>query len=233
MREGDQRGDTEGRGQATETRTESRAQSSPWAPPGHALWAPGHPPSSGVLSAFHLALLDASRAIARVGEQECWPRACSPTGLPVASVPLLWSSKGLGLRLPSPPSVQAPTAPSVLEGSTVGTPTGGASLLSLVFHTHSGRTVTARRSLGTLRGPGAPWNTARSPTGAPAPTTPWACLAVQSPCCPSRSVTPPLQAKGAFPSAQHQARVLGPEGSLGQDVGTLGGPGRRRCPLRR
>lgn len=109
MREGDQRGDTEGRGQATETRTESRAQSSPWAPPGHALWAPGHPPSSGVLSAFHLALLDASRAIARVGEQECWPRACSPTGLPVASVPLLWSSKGLGLRLPSPPSVQAPT----------------------------------------------------------------------------------------------------------------------------
>lgn len=83
---GEQRGDVEGRGQATETRTESRAQSSPCAPPGHALWDPGHPPSSGVLSAFHLALLDTSGAIARVGEQECWPRACSPTGLPVASV---------------------------------------------------------------------------------------------------------------------------------------------------
>lgn len=110
-------------------------------------------------------------------------------------------------------------------------PQGGDSLLSLLFHTHPRRTLTACRSLGTLRGPGAPCNTARSPTGAAAPAIPSACLAVQSPRRPSCSVTPPPRAEGAFSSTQNQARALGPEGSLGQEVGTLGGPGRWRCPL--
>lgn len=120
----------EGRGQAMETRTGSRAHSPssvlPLAmPSGLLVTLP--PLGHYLLSTPHLARLGASSAIARVGEQECWPWACSPTeASPRLLWPLLWGSKGPGPWLPSlAPSVKAQRGFSVLEGSTVGTPTGG------------------------------------------------------------------------------------------------------------